>query len=241
MSRIPSSIDELMWLVADQDSPDAIDSFIRRYPEYRREMTRRAMAVKDLRRSKPSLVGDSIPRFVKRNPRPMFSQRQMAMAMSVGVLAIAFTSYALVRGFSPSATPVTQPAVGGTRGVQLPTPAGPVDSGGPKVSGQEVPGSANPAVVSPTPAPTDPRYSKPITIKLERAKLVDALSLICASAGLVAEIAPGMPDIEVVADYSGMPAMGVLQDMAKTYGFSVLDEGNGQVLIIPATDSRVNP
>lgn len=241
MSRIPSSIDELMWLVADQDSPDAIDSFIRRYPEYRREMTRRAMAVKDLRRSKPALSADSIPRFMKRSPRPMFSQRQMAMAMSVGILAIAFTSYALVRGFSPKATPVIPPAVTGTRGVPLPTPAGPVDAGAPKVTGENLSGSANPAVVTPQPALIDPRYSKPITIKLDRAKLVDALTLVCASAGLEPQIAPGMPDIEIVANYTGMQAMDVLQDLAKTYGFSVFDQGNGQVLIIPATDTRVNP
>ena len=114
MSRVPESVDELMWLVAEQNEPAAIEAFDRRYPEFRKEMMARLEMVRGMRAARPAAVR-SIPVFqpTVRTVRPFGLPRwALAGAASVLFFGVGFASFKAIeanRAPSPIAVVETQP------------------------------------------------------------------------------------------------------------------------------------
>lgn len=79
-----------------------------------------------------------------------------------------------------------------------------------------------------------------VTIKSNQTTLVEALREVERQSGLQLVIGPGLSDDLVSPDFSG-PALKVLEAMAKEYGFSVFDQGDGTVNVIPAVDANARP
>ena len=84
-----------------------------------------------------------------------------------------------------------------------------------------------------------PRYLKPQTVAIRRARLSTALQTIAVQGGLELVIGPGLVDPEVDVDYSGMNTIQILQDMGQQYAFTPFDQGNGSVIIVPAVENPV--
>lgn len=268
MSRIPQALDELMWLLADQESPEAIDSFIQRYPHLRREMTRRALAVKDLRQSRPQEDRIPVPAFRKPTsgplPAPLKSFRLQTASLFVGAAGLVFAAFVAVRiGLAP-AEPASESAaavLGAPESAPMPAPMSTpmtkttadlaqADRAG---NAKAEPEAATAPAEGTTPSPMDARSpenpaknldlrtARKVTIRMEQADLEDAVRLVCASAGLEAQIAPGMPQFKINLEYRETPALEILREMGANFGFSVFEQGQGVVLIVPAVDSRFDP
>jgi hypothetical protein len=51
------------------------------------------------------------------------------------------------------------------------------------------------------------------------------------------EIAPGMPNPELVADFRDASGMEMLMELGPRFGFTAFNQGDNRVLIIPALDA----
>lgn len=250
MSRIPAPVDELMWLVAEQNDPSAIDAFGRRYPELRGEMVRRLEMVRGLKQARPARAEGRVPVFqptIGSARRPWSLPRWATAASACLVLvAVGYASFRVVTGLSErSAPPISEvalPEVVHSHPFES-TPAA-------KTGGL---GIAREPDRSTKKAPSDSealRFHEPITpsgptevevaVRSTKIGLVDALREVERQSGLVLVIGPGLPDDLISIDLSG-PALGVLQEMGKTYGFTVFDQGDGTVNVIPAVDEHAAP
>lgn len=245
MKPIPQPIDELMWLVAEQRDPAAVDAFARRYPEYRAEMLDRMDLVRTLKDARPAARG-AVPQF--RPPvastTPRWAPRwAMAAAASIALVAVGVASYRIVGSLNRPDFPEPPPMV-----AEVPAKP-PVSStfGSQKGTGMGIaPGDERRSGHSEA-RPSDPRMSGlvedllpsevPVVVRSKEIGLIQALKEVERQSGLVLILAPGLPDDVVSVDLEG-PAMIVLREMASTYGFSVFDQYDGTVNVIPAVDSR---
>lgn len=229
-------MDELMWLMAEQDDPIALESFGKRYPEYRAELGRRLHMVRDLKRSKPfSNVQAPIPQFQLRPPVHRTMPRWGTVAAcSVLLVGLAFGSYKVVRSISeakkPSPAPFSVPQA-------IATPSAGV---APRIKPSDIQGPQHMASVPPTPVPAIKSYEQPIDLSLEGVTLLDAVSTVVRMSGLRVEFAPGMPEVLVTVNYSGTKPLDILRDMGLTFGFTPFEQEPGTVLLIPATDPKVH-
>lgn len=237
MSTIPPSLDELMWLIAEQDDPSALDAFGKRYPEYRGELAERLKMVHSLKGSK--LAGTIDPSFIpefkpRAYTRPLFPRWPAFAAASVLLVAVAFGSYVAVKKF---AAPV--PTTG---------PTAPIETVQPWVANE--PGVQTKPLVKPNPeppipsgavaAPEIPPYERPLDLRMEGVTLLEVVSTIVRLSGLSVEVAPGLQNDLVTMDYHGMTGQQMLTDLGKNLGFTPLEEGPGRLLLVPATDPSVH-
>lgn len=232
MKRIPPEIDQLMWDIAEQANSQALDQFETRYPEYKLEMAQRIAMVRGLRGSTRRPV--ERPRFQPRPaPAPTWSSpRMVAIAATLVLAAIGVASFTI----GTLLRPATKTTVVG------------VDPG-PKVVPFEPKPKENPAPKEPEPSTPEvtqtppvqvPAYLKPTDLTLRKADLAIALKSIAAAGGLRLEIAPGLPQIDVVVDYRGLTPIQMLQELGRTYAFTAFEQEPGTVLIVPAVD-ETNP
>jgi hypothetical protein len=82
-----------------------------------------------------------------------------------------------------------------------------------------------------------PEYDKPQTVRLDHVNLLTALDAIAMQCRLHLEVAPDMPNPDIRLDAEGKSGLQILQDLGNQYGFSAFDQGNGNVLIIPAREN----
>lgn len=238
MNPIPPSMDELMWLIAEQDDPSALDTFGRRYPEYRHELGHRLQLVRGLKGSRPDQSSDSrIPAFELRpEPKPSIPRWAAVAASTVALLGVAFGSYVAIKRWN-SAAPIPQPPPFVRIG-------GPQQQPGASVAPLQKPIESPPqntAAIQDSPQRDTPVYEQPISIKLEGVSLVQAVSsVVRLSRFKNVEYAPGMPEIQVSIEYANMRGMDILRDMGKTFGFTAFEQEPGNVLLIPATDPTVH-
>lgn len=236
MSRIDPSVDELMWLIAEQREVAAVDAFNLRYPEHRSEMMKRLEMVRELRGARPA---GGLPSFQQRQVRQLGPPRWAVALGACGVLAtVALGSYFVTRSLASHQT-------------EKPSLVAPIDTSPPQPTSivretNELPSKA-PIVGHPGPGDEQairqsppPAYGRPVTLRLERVRLSEALRLIAQGSGVRIEVAPGTPDPEIACDYRDVPALLLLRDMGRTLGFTPLDQGDGSVLIIPAVDPSNN-
>ena len=230
-----------MWAVAEQRDAEAIEEFGARFPDLKGELIKRVTMVNGLRGTmRTSDKLRDIPAFQPRTIRPA-PQRvgRLAMAAGLAVLAaIGFATYSVTVYLTRP--PVEQPPgrvaeVSTSRvgpdeelvpEIKANPPAHPPFNGG-SAGGSQAP-RQTPAV--------EP-HMKPFSIRIERAPLLTVIEMVASQCGLSVEVAPGMPNPEVEAQYDNMAGLDMLRDMGSRFGFTVFPQGQNKVLIIPAIDS----
>jgi hypothetical protein len=231
--RVPVEIDDLMWTIAERGETKAVEEFEARYPEHKYELARRIAMLRGLKvegsRAHPTKHPPAFrPREVRRTPPP---RRMMLAVGALCLAAVAAASYTVVSFMQPA------PPRSVERQPKLP----------PVIETQEPPTPALkdlPPVVQETPPPdpvtttppADPPHLRPQDLRVERAPLMSALELIAQQGGIRLTIGPGMPNPDVKLEYTGTSTLQMLQDLGHRYGFTPFDQGDGSVLIIPATD-----
>jgi hypothetical protein len=235
---IPPEIDTLLWAVAEDESPRAGDEFVARYPKYAGELARRRQMVQGLKGGRPTKAATVRTRPAFR-PAPVRTQPvSRRTAVGVGALllaAIAVASYTIATVATPPAKEDPAPTI-----VQRETP--PVKEPEIRYEVPPVQNNANPDVPS-TPRPEDPSHSGPPRaergqdFKVKGADLAGALAMLGAEAGVQIIVAPGMGKRVIDADYENMPLPQILKDMGERYGFTAFDQGDGSIIVVPATES----
>jgi len=236
-----------MWLVAEQNDPSAIDAFGRRYPELRGEMVRRLEMVRGLKQARPERSDERVPIFQPRlasTRRPWLMPRWATAASACLLLvAVGYASFRVVSGLSqPAVPPVTEistPEVVHSNAFDPPAAA--------KGGGLDMASEPSRSTTEPRSESDSLRFHDPIepsgpaeaegAVKSAKIGLVDALREVERQSGLVLVIGPGLPDDLISINLTG-PALGVLKEMGTTYGFTVFDQGDGTINVIPAVDER---
>lgn len=242
MSQAPPEIEALIWSIAETGDAQAVAEFEARFPNYRLELLKRVNAVQELRKAK----GDIPARpalFVPTPKPPAWARFGKAGVASVALVGVAFASFwGSGRLFGAQAPSMGQGQQPSTRVAEVRT-AGAQGANPTKGAMRETMNQdgdvkttlpTNPTPIPPTRLPTPDE--KPLTIHVERANLLTLLDGLAQQVGWQMEIAPGTPDPEVRVDYDQVPAVQILQDMGKRFGFTAFDEGNHKILIVPARD-----
>ncbi len=232
--KVPRSVDELMWILAESADPSAVDAFERRYPEYRRELLRRLNMLADLKLARPTLKIDRAPAFHYMPKAAVLPKRLPYLAGAMGLAAIAFAGVAYQVWHAPQ-TPTTS-----IKQSQSQT-----------ANRQPVPASRPPLTVNrqqsvpePSAANTVPMGEKPsvvATVRLNGVPLKTAITQIAKAGKIKVEIAPGLENPLIASDYRNLTGLAMLKDMGQTFGFSVLEQGVDSVLIVPAVDPHASP
>jgi hypothetical protein len=237
MSHWSAADDELMWLVAESGDDQAVQELVSRRPDLRSEVLRRASMIAELRRSRPE-IGDfqRVPAFTSDVPawrsRPKWGR---LLLLGLPAFAIAATLVVGPKILGRTEGETTDSSVASTGGLSPEAVKGlPPNPYEPLIleDGKTGEATAGPDDVPPIGAVREPK----ITLHAERITLAEALQKIAAQAGLQLEVAPGLPDFEITAHYANVSAREALEDLGKNFGFTVFDQGDRSLLIIPAVD-----
>jgi len=242
MSRWTQADDELMWMVAESRDDAAIEELIARKPELRSETLRRATMIAGLKGAKPEF-GDlhRVPDF-RQGPTPWRQRPKVRRWVLLGLPAVALAI--VVLKVAPSA--IQRKDDGSSsyamRGSEAASTANNEKGMPPNPYSVEVAPATDPGVAATNSdiASLGTKIREPrVTLREERIKLADAIQRIGQQAGIAVDIAPGLPDFEITARYTDVPAREALGDMGKNFGFTVFDQGDRSILIIPAVDHTV--
>lgn len=251
--KIAPEIEQLMWLAAESGDPNAIADFERKFPNLRYELSKRIDIVRSLKQSrKLGKREGSIPRFMPRTNQTFAANRLRLSIAAVALCALAFGSYVVTKQLMASPTnqapPVVHNVFPNTETVRprpepdknalrtAPPNEEPIEEG----HGLTTPEDETPVVA---------KWQQPQTVKLQHAKLADALRAIGIQCGLNIVVPPDMPDLDIVVNYREMTGFEMLADMGPRFGFTAFDQGNGNVIVVPAradeggaaVDSRPHP
>jgi hypothetical protein len=235
MSRIPQDVERLMWIVAESNDLGAIADFESRFPDLAPELARRRMMVAKLRDAKSPHVADSrIPQFTPRSTQPSGLSKGTWIASGLALAALAVASYSVTVWISkpPPTLPKVEP-------VQVTGPANPDTNlyEPPKLQPDYTPPRQDPPPTAANPPPTD-RQEQPKTLKLSNTSLEAALKMIGEMAGYEIQVAPGFKDQQVSIDYVDSTTTEMLKDLGVRYNFTPFDQGDGTIIIVPATDGN---
>lgn len=232
--NVPREIDELMWEIAESHDETIEKQFVARYPMYVAELDMRRKLIGDLKGSRPTREpAIFVPSAEVRN----FGASRLTVAFMAAILvaSFGFASYATVR-FLTSRNPEA-PIVPPTKTYEAPpaqfsqTPIEAEPQFLPKSNSEEVVGGEPLSAQQ-----TDP-YLRKVTLRSEKTTLVDVINEIGAQAGLTITVAPGFVDRTIFIIYEDQPAIGVLNDLGRKYGFTPFEQGNQEILVIPARGS----
>lgn len=241
--RIPADVERLMWLVAENNDPQAIADFESRFPDLRYELAQRRRMVADIKHAKGGVVPTNeipIPAFRPRAVRPSSSPRQVLVATALGLAALAVASYSITRLVTAPVTRPEPPPVVKTEVPSTPTGGGVIYKTPPTT--QTTTGSTETnQLPQQTPETTGPRTEQPKTVKMSNTSLVAALKMIGAESGYNVDVAPGFEDQTVTLDYESATASQILKDLGLRYGFTAFDQGDGTIIIVPAVDDGHTP
>ena len=229
---IPPDIDELMWAIAENDTPDAVYDFEHRFPKYQQELMRRIKTVQALKAQGKTVPSREIPVF---QARPVTVDRKPIHWLGYAAVSIAVVSTAVLAATrnQPNLEPIPAP-INTKRAVPPTVP--------------ELPGSKN-TIPMATP-PVDIAKNPPAAIKqssnkydaiIEVAKLHDAIQLIGQIAHVNITIAPGLENPDVQLNFSQMTAMEMLSALGKDYAFTPIVNGEKEILILPVKDDAEPP
>lgn len=230
MKPIDPSVDELMWLLAEQNEVGATESFCRRYPDLRAELHQRIRLVSGIRANK---TVNTVP-----NTLPPFAVRPTKQAVpywpAVALIVLFASSYAAARfALRPSAQPVatvenSQPTdnpAASVLGKPTPTP-GPNETARQNLNGQA------PPAVQPTPELTP--MQRRVTIPQEETTLVQILNQISLASGVQFQLAPGVSDMPLSIGFDNLSVAEALGQIAIALNISFLEQEPGNVLLLPA-------
>lgn len=244
--RVPPELEGLLWELAENPVPSALDEFGERYPELRAELGRRIATVRSLKGARPT--GSRPPAFQPRPPARTTWRPLPALAGLLALVALGVAGYWGAERISPRSAQVPEPPVS--------APVDPIEGfpqaepvrEKPLVQAPSVPQSppreTAPTVPNPAPTPSELYAYKPISLQVNGAPLQGAIQLAAANVGLRVDFAPGMINPQVSTDYRGVSARDILGDLGREYGFTVFDQGDGSLLVIPAVEGpamRTNP
>lgn len=233
MRRVPEELNRLMWLVAEEQDPRAIEEFGDRYPHLRAELSQRLEMVRGLRGAKVVGARSTIPAFSLRNG-PARSGWATAGLATAACLVLALVGYAGYRS-SQSAAGAVEPS---RSDEPLVRPA-PDQRGDGHAPHQRTPVLDEP---EPTAAPTgaeapkgsDVKVSPKLSVKLNAPSIEEALQALAKQAKVKFTIAPGMPEHEVAADFFDETLANILERLGSAHGFTALEQEEGHYLVIPA-------
>lgn len=224
---IPTEIDELMWAIAENDTPDAVYDFEHRFPKYQQELMRRIKTVQALRAQGKTVPSREIPVF---QARPVSIDRKPIQWLGYAAVSLAVISTAVLAATRNQPAQVVNPAPIETKPNKT-IPQIPMTNPAPSV-GQATP-PVDPAK-NPPPKPTD-EYRKSDVV-LEVAKLHDAIQLIALSGRVTVTIAPGLENPDVQVNFTQMTAMEMLTALGREYAFTPVIDGEKHILVIPVKD-----
>lgn len=241
MKKIPASIDELMWLMADKRDSSALDSFSARYPEYHDELIRRVNIIQDMKLSKPTVETAFIPPFRGVKPTPLASPRfkfaRYGLA-GVGLVGVCFAAFLGTKNY------IVKPPETKTETIRkvVSTPSDKV------MMSVTAPETTLDKVKHPELGPKD---TKPdglrqrinpadvvVTLSADHSRLFSLLRQIEAQSGLVLTPAPGLANDTISSEYNRMSALDVVYDLGETLGFSVVEDGENHYLLIPHSNGE---
>lgn len=240
MNKLPQEIDDLMWEVAENETPELMDDFAARYPEHKQELLRRIKMVRGLKGARPKTAKPK----AAFKPRP-YEPPKVTMSPwgATGIAAVLIVT-GVMAGIgiqslffpNPPQTIAVKKSSAETDGKDLerstwiPSPPPQVqtaDSAAPPKEPESSPGIV---------APMDMR----ITVINERARLSQILNEVAVKAGIKLQAAPGMPEMDVAVEYRDQTALAILNDLGRTCGFTPLRQTDTEALLIPTVD-RENP
>lgn len=231
------SIDELMWLIVDEGDLAAIDSFCKRHPEHHDEVLRRLNLVRGFRELRPGApVSIPTPRFStdRGTYRGPLHNRWIPGLVGAALMSLCFGSYFVAQDLMH-------------RGPM--TPIKPVSTNSPTTQSPNP--DFSPKIVTPPQKPYDPNQNlvpppqprtiisakdRPISLQGDSIDLISALNEITRQSGLQIEIAPGFSSTQVTANFQAIPAIVALKELGDQVGFTVFEQTENSVLVIPAVD-----
>lgn len=241
MKSIPVEIDELMWGIAEAGDLDAIRQFESRHPDYKYELNRRVKSVEALRKEGKSFSKE-IPIFKTTEVRP---PNFRPVFIGAGAICLLLLIPALWVAFS-NRTPAPQPA---PQIVVLPNPnLSPSESKPEQTQVQPQPiqqtnpvdpnqVAQNPPVNSSPPPVAEPT-EKRTSMKLSGASLHSAIQLIAEAGGFRITIAPELHNPDVSIDYQDKTVMEMLRELGQEYAFTVLADGEKELIALPLKDQE---
>lgn len=229
MKGIPPEIDALLWQLAEEGGPLAREEFERRHARYGPELARRVLMVTELRQA--GKVVAHRPKFTPRPARVTSVPRWASIgAGGLAIVAIGTIAYVV-------AAPAERPAAIAPVPIRVPR----IETAPAKVPPTVVKQTPQDPVETPVEEPPSmvASYLRPREVQMADTSLTTAISLVAAGGGLKVTVAPGFEDRKVTFDYrgSGLNTIQVLRTMGEQFGFSVLDEEEGSVLVIPAREA----
>lgn len=234
MKGIPPEIDALLWRLAEDGGPTARAEFEARHTRYGPELERRIRMVAELRQAgkTPTRRPAFTPRPVRTVPAPRWA---IGGAVGMSVLAVGAVAYVLASGGErpeppKSVSPVPPRTVQAAPATAPPsaTPEKPTEI----VQKEEPKDESKPAET--------PKYLLPREVKITDTSLTRAIQLVAASGGLQVTVAPGFEDRKVTFDYPGLNTIETLKAMGNEFDFTVLEEQEGHVLVVPAREQPTN-
>lgn len=257
--RIPNDIDQIIWEIAESDRPEDVLEFERRYPAYRLELHKRIKMVAALKQGKPGEAPSAPARFTPRTESPKdrgLHPAFIAFAAVMAVVAVGGVAQSILsrkpevqtrveiprqpyttvpsgdpsqprQGDQPQMTPPPNPegsqaSTNGATNQPLDAAGRPIDNG---------------LLEPPSQQSNIPEFHRKKSLKLAKAPLMAALKLIADSGGLRCEFAPGFPNPDVIVDFRDMSPVEMIQQLGKDYAFSTFEEGERNVLFVPAVES----
>jgi hypothetical protein len=224
-----------MWAIADQDDPNAVFEFEKRYPRYANELFRRLKAVDALKASGKTLPSASVPVFKNVSaPKPNYGLP--VLLTSAAILAVSVFAF-----FTGSISSRSETQSGSEKLVETTAPKLEIQMSSelPKQPTLVPRQPVQPYIPQPQPiqaAPIEPSGSKEIEMHLESAPLHAAIQLIAQAGKLKVTIAPGLANPNIKIDYDKMTALQMLQALGKDYAFTPLMDGEREILVLPARD-----
>jgi len=229
---IPPEIDELMWAIAENDTPDAVYDFEHRFPKYQQELMRRIKTVSALKSQGKTVPSREIPVF---QARPVALDRKPIQWLGYVAVSLAVISTAVLAATRNQPAPVAKPVQVNPNSRKA-IPEVPIASP-PKPIGQATP----PVDPAKNPPPKPSNQFKKSDLILEVTKLHDAIQLIAASGEVTVTIAPGLENPDVQVNFTQMTAMEMLSALGRDYAFTPMIDGEKHILILPVKDETEPP
>lgn len=230
MKQVPQDIDSLMWAVAENPTPEALDDFQERFPDLSVELFRRVRMVSSFKSSRPSHA--SIPRF-SGVPAQRFQWRPATTALaSIALAGLSIGSYMVTKNLINAGSAVPKPNVV--------TPLRDVKVGPPEQMNPRVPSNLTRNQPDEIRQPEMEEFEPPkeperFTVKMSGLALSQALFAVGQQCRVQFELAPGMPDDQVEFNLIDLTLQEIMGELGRKYGFTALPQEAGRYLVVPVS------
>ncbi len=231
--RIPVEIDSLMWTLAETKNQAAIDEFISRNPLYRAQLLKRIETVGGLKAAKvPATTRVQAPRFEPLKTVPSDPSRMLVgIGIGVGLMILAIAAFVLTYNFAPSAelAPSKKPPnVHATRKGQTPEQPKP----------DLTPDKSSGTVENSLPVENESASTVILSIRSNGQPLASIFRTLESLAKVEIISSRDLDSKIVSAKFSDVTAMQALETMGLMYGFTAIDQHNGQIIVLPGTTQK---